>query len=735
MKRVLKFGCVMSSAICVAIHSPAMAQDSLSMPQATAGNTARQDADADIIVTAQKRDERLIETPQAVTAFTEQDLARIGATQLRDFAASVPGLSISTLGAGSTQVNLRGVATNADLSQSVGIYVDEVPTGSASAFLQSAQVTLDVGLFDIDRIEVLKGPQGTLYGSATMGGLIKYVTKRPNSHEFSGQAQAGVSSTNNGGTNYNVAAAVNIPLVSDKFALRASAYQSKDGGYIDNLTLGQKDVNRSDIYGGRLDLLFTPTDALSIRLTAFAQNVRRDGKGNVDYPIARTSRVDALTQERFYAEPLDQNYRLFSGTINYDLGFADLTSVTSYQRGRTTQLTDLSRAYLPLFPTRNYSAVGLVQGLKLDRFTEEVRLASQSGKTIEWVIGGVYTHEKGVNTQDADPRDQSGAPSVNNIVQLTLASKYRDYAVFGNVTVNLTEKFDITGGLRYAHNDQTLTQTAFGVLAATRPARRIKDNVVTYLASARYRFSESATAYLRYATGYRPGGPNAVLNDLDGNPLAPPTFEPDMLKSYELGFKAETRDRTFGIDAAVFYIDWSDIQLSVIRSGVGVRGNANDARIKGFELALTARPTDGFVAKAALAHLDARLAEPSPDFNGVKGDRLFNVAPYSATVSADYSFTAGGIEPSIGATLRYVDKRISTSYGVSSYYLPSYTTVDLRAGADIGGTSLQIFVHNLFDGRGQLNHGYNLTFGTALGRSAIAIQQPRTIGLSATHRF
>jgi outer membrane receptor protein involved in Fe transport len=213
----------------------------------------------------------------------------------------VPALSFSTSGPGQTQLTLRGVTAGNDIGPTVGVYVNDVPYGSSTAFTNASSLSLDAGLFDMDRIEVLRGPQGTLYGASTMGGLIKYVTAAPELDVLSGSAQAGVSDTRHGGISYNGAAAINAPIVSDKIALRANGFYSQDGGFIDNLALGRKDVNRSRVYGGRADLLLKPTDALSIRIGGYIQNIHRDGTAAADYTLAGEPVDTALDQRRLLA--------------------------------------------------------------------------------------------------------------------------------------------------------------------------------------------------------------------------------------------------------------------------------------------------------------------------------------------------------------------------------------------------------------------------------------------------
>src|SRR6202158_2776791 len=233
------------------------------VPDKTAPNRAASDKAVPlegIMVTAQKRSERLIDVPQAVTVLSADDLAKMGATQFRDIANAVPGLSLQTSGAGFSQITLRGVNAGYDIGPTVAVYVDEVPYGSSSAFAEGGATRFDMALFDLDRIEVLRGPQGTLYGASSIGGLIKYVTPKPSTQGFSSRATVGTAATFHGGVSYNGAAAINAPIADD-VAVRASGFYSHDGGYIENLARGEKNVNRSGVYGGGLGFFFPPPQA------------------------------------------------------------------------------------------------------------------------------------------------------------------------------------------------------------------------------------------------------------------------------------------------------------------------------------------------------------------------------------------------------------------------------------------------------------------------------------------
>jgi len=721
---------------------PVAADTDISAPERTAdtGRAAAEDEGVDIVVTAQKREERLIDTPQSVSVLSGDTLAKSGKTQFRDFADTIPGLSFQSSGAGQNQVSLRGANTNSDGGSTVGVYVDDVPYGSSSAYTKAFALALDVGLFDIDQVEILRGPQGTLWGASTMGGLIKYTTKKPDAAAVTADIQAGLSATRHGDINYNGAAAINLPIISDTLAVRASGFYSRDGGYIDNIALGDDNVNRSRVYGGRLDVLATPTDALSIRLTGFFQNIARAGVGNADYDFDRTPVAGALDQQRLVSEPFEQRFRLVSATIDYDLGPARLTSVSSFQAARTHYVLDGSGRFAGLLQSFGFpiGAVGVPVDVSTDKFTQEVRLASTGSNGLDWLVGGFYTHEKSASRQRFSPFDLSGRPTANIFLDGLVPSIYEEIAAFGDVTYHFSPKFDVSGGIRYARNNQRAEQIGSGLFVGSQPERASHEGVFTYLANARYHFSDRATAYVRYATGYRPGGPNLVANDpTTGRPFGDPTFQADHLKSYEIGLKAATADGSFAIDLAGYHIKWNAMQVNAVRNGIGVITNAtSDVEIYGSELTLTARPARGVTVTGAFAYQDAKLADDDADLGGLKGDALPNVPKVTASVSGDYVMRDSAAQPSVGATVRFTSDRLASfdlSSALPQYRLPDYVAVDLRAGFRVEAIDVQVYLRNLFDVRGQM---LAPTFMSPFsGPNYIAIIQPRTIGLSATAHF
>jgi iron complex outermembrane recepter protein len=707
----------------------------------------------EVVVTAQKQEQKLSETPLSVTALSSKDLEALGATQFRDFANTVAGLGFTTSGVGATQINLRGITAGGAVSPTVGIYVDEVPYGSSTAFAGAGQLALDAGLFDLTRVEVLRGPQGTLYGASTMGGLVKYVTTVPDLHEFGGTARAGLSATDHGGTSYDVASAVNLPFASDKAAARVSGFYSHDGGYVDNIGFAHEgDVNRSDVYGGRADVLFKPTDALSIRLTAYLQDINRDGTNQVGYDLATEKPIDgSLDQSTLVPQPFDQQYRMYNGTVVYDFGPAVLTSVTSYQSMSNDSAIDGTALFAGLLnvlygpggpftpPEYEIGAVGIDYGIGLNKFTQELRLAG-TGPTVDWLVGGFYTDENSNQSQTMDPRAPDGSPLNFNPLTLKLPSSYEETAGFGTVTWHATSKLDLAGGLRYSHNAQSYAQNVTGGLAALIPSRsevRSSENVTTYLANVRYLANDNLMSYFRFATGYRPGGPNFVAYNPQPpyNPLGKTSFQSDKLQSYEGGIKVSTDDRRFAADAAIYLINWDNMQVASAQNGIGVVANANTARSTGVELTLTALPVPEFSLVGTFAYINARLTAAAPDLGGKNGDALPDTPDFAATVSGDYAFDVAGHASTVGAVLRYVGSRVSgfPQGNYPNWDLPSYTTFDLRGSVAFGSANLRLYVRNLFDEKGQLSA--ETTLASAGGPAMISILQPRTYGMSVDVNF
>ncbi len=693
----------------------------------------------EVVVTAQRREERLIDTPIAVTALDTDMMSRTGIKGIADFADSVPGVTISTLGGGVTQIDIRGVTTGADVNPTVAIYIDDVAVPSSGSTLS----TPDTVLFDLDRIEVLRGPQGTMYGDSSMGGLLKYVTKLPELNSSSAQIQAGVADIHDGGVDYNGGVAVNVPLVQGVLGVRASVYATHSGGYYDNVELGLSEVDRANAYGARLDTLFKPNDALSVRVAGLVQYNDRKGNASADYTLTGQPIQGVQDQIRGVREPFSSEFHLIDTTVSYDFGPAKLTSITAYQDFYWRLASDVAyfvptlQTYYDYYPFNTYSAAQDNYDVDFEKFSQELRLESVGSGPLQWVLGSFYSHQSNPVYANISGFTATGQETAYpGIYQTAAGNRLDEVAGFGDMTVRLTRSLDITGGVRYAKvtvaNVTNLDISIFGSNA--NPYEKSADHVVTYLGNVRYHFDDNQMGYLRYATGYRPGGPNTVgIDPATGQLAGPRYFTSDSLKSYEVGYKDSAFDGRLAVDVAGYHINWTDIQISAFTGGFGYIENApGGASIWGLELSVSGRPAQSLLLSGTFAYQNAYLREAQPDLGAYAGERLPFVPHVTGTLSADYTFAGLPWQPSVGTSMRYVDARwesFDQNSGYPQYHLPDYALIDLRAGMHFASLDLQFYVRNALNKLGQISAN------TGDVNAQVTYVQPRTIGLSLTKQF
>ncbi|MBW8841778.1 MAG: TonB-dependent receptor, partial [Sphingomonadales bacterium] len=656
-----------------AVQAQTAAPADAAAPQARGGLSY----DDDIIVTAQKRSQNLIDVPQSITVVSSEALDQRHATSLLDYAPLIPGFSLQQQNAGEARIILRGINTGGS-SPTVAVYIDDTPFGSSTSQTNAAHLAGDIDPFDIDRIEVLRGPQGTLYGANSLGGLLKYVTTPPKFDRISLRAQAGVETVDGGGTGWSGNGVINLPL-SDTLAVRASGFYRQTPGYIDSVGIAGRNINHSDSYGGRASLLFKPSDRFSIRLTAIAQNIRAHGRDTIDVDPATLSPIKAdpftgtpgsgLLRYQTLPERNNVDYRLYSGTIEYDFGPVALTSVTSYATLRQHEDIDVTPALgdiSPFYGAATPFGTDEPSNISQKKFAQEIRLTSAKSSSFEWLIGGYYTREPGQIYQVYRPFDPAtgallpeagtipqdllgpgvpGAPfAFSHFLTARLDSTYKEYAGFGSATWHVTSAFDITGGVRYSRNEQRTTQSLGGGFVVVQGADgtllgKSSEGVWTWSVSPRYEFNKRVAIYARIAKGYRPGGPNVVP---PGAPADyPAQFKADTLISYEAGVRAETQDRTFGIDASLYYLDWKDTQITTtFQTSIGpvtADGNGEGAKSYGGEVTLTLRPVRGLVVLGSVAYNHTAL-KGNILVGGSDGDQLPYAPRWNASLSADYDW-------------------------------------------------------------------------------------------------
>lgn len=759
--------------------SPASAQVQEQQPPPQEDQSATDVDEAEIIITAQKRKEKILDIPQSVTVVSGDTLERQNAVSFQDYLNQVPGLSLEQSEPGVGRLVLRGVNTGG-VSSTVAVYVDETPFGSSTGLANGAILAGDFDTFDVARIEVLRGPQGTLYGASSLGGVLKFVTNTPQLGLLSARGRAGIEFVDGGGTGYNASGVVNAPL-GDTAALRASAFYRRNAGWIDGTgsdtnffgvpALGGKNINRGESFGGRASVLFKPTEELSIRLTAIGQQIQSDASSDVEVSQTDYEPIDGkLRQSRYFKDPNELKYRVFNGVVEYDFGFATLLSSTSFSKQDQTFDVDV----VPILGTALNVLVGALvpgqvigpfqdQQTDLSKFTQEVRLASPSNDTFEWMVGAYYTREEGkidqfIGSVDLITRQPFGIPLLDNLATAVIDSKYKEIAGFANVTWHATDRFDITAGGRLARNDQSahqVTASDLGLVGASDFVTKSDESVFTYAVSPRYEINDRTAVYARIAKGYRPGGPNVV-----GPPVpvgVPLTYSSDTLTSFEVGLKNDL-GRGASFDIAAYHLSWKDIQLFSVVSGVGVNVNGGSAVSNGVEASLLLKPVPGLTLGVNGAWIDAHLTEDTPPLaGGFDGDRLPYVPKLSFSLNGDYEWQVSSSATAfVGGTLAYTGKQrdnfnIADIVGVNpdgsfifaftpQRRISDYATVDLRAGIEFGRFTLEAYVKNLTNSKGV--HSLALLEDQLIGNNILpdnairaALTRPRTIGLSLTAGF
>jgi outer membrane receptor protein involved in Fe transport len=693
---------------------------------------------SEVVVTANKREQSVLDVAGSVTTVDTRLLQDQGVHDLIGLAEVTPGLSFFSRGAaGANQVILRGLTSGSQqTSPTVGFYVNDtpfgfsIPVGGGSSILQP-----DIDPFDLDHVEILKGPQGTLYGASTLGGLIKYVTKAPNAHDFGGAGEVGAVTVAHGGSGTSERLALNVPIVEGKLGVRISGFDRIDPGFIDNTRTGGHDVNRTNAYGGRAAVGFYPTDDLSIVLSGLIQrtDTRAFGAVTGDPATLRPTAGD-FTQQYFIDQAANTNYRLADAEVNWKFGGGyTLVSSTSASKVDLGLIFDFTNLLPPGFLGSTYTTGPQHLGYK--KFAQEVRVVSPTGGPIEWIAGLYYTRENVHTATSVSDYTANGGPGPI-IPLLSLASttaRYEEKAAFGNLTWNLTQALAVTGGVRVASNETNDRVLAAGALSGTAlnaPNIQVghqKETVATYLVTANWRYAPGSSFYVRAANGYRPGGPVEPPLINPGNVVVPTQFNSDSVWNYEIGGHSAWPEARLQADYSVFYIDWKDIQLPFLVNGFRVLSNGGGARSRGVEFDTRWSATQDLTLGLAGAFTDATLTSPAPLVFGHTGDRLPFVPRWSVSAHADYERPLSDeLSLKLGAIYHYQSGVNSAlSRGDTAFAaLEGFSTVDIRGGLVRGGYSLDAYVRNLFDETAYVSGG------NSGGRSNLIPLLPRTIGVS-----
>jgi outer membrane receptor protein involved in Fe transport len=765
-----------ASTLACAVAAPVMAQESPGPQAPTESASAERATTLDkVVVTANKRVENIRDVAASISVIGERQLENIGASSLADYAALIPGLQVQDNGSpGQTSVSLRGIAALSS-GASVATYIDEVPVGSSGIYQGANTLMLDVLPYDISRVEVLRGPQGTLYGAGAIGGLLKYVTRAPDVSGDEFRLGFGLRTVEDGGQDLNVRFGASVPLKEDRLGLRMSFARNGLPGYTDNIIDGRKDINDGEQVGARA-ALFWDGDAFDLNLSVLDQRINADDRGGTALdPETLKPLFGDLVDRTWQRQPFSKDLTLTSLSLDWDLGWANLVSATGWSQTKTTTQMDSTIQFGEvanlLLELPDPGSSFLRYDFDLDKVTQEFRLSSKSGGPFEWLVGVFYTKEDALQSQfvwlgqlDGSPLPAPYDSMFSTLANLELPSTYKELAVFANASWRIGERFKIDAGVRQARNEQWFSQNVSeGILVPLGDAPgESSEDVFTWSLSPQFKLGDDSMVYARIATGYQPGGPNVALEGM------PPKVDSSMLTSYELGLKSQFADQRVQLDLAAFRIDWDDIQVASSFNGVGGLVNGGEATSEGAEFSALFRATDEWTVGFNVAYTRASIKndfEPTviPQgpfdvilYTGLAGDRMPYVPKLSWALTTEYAFTTqGGFNGQVGAALRGMGSRLNDTTELQRITAPgdpstllaedqitppleldSYRALDLYAGIGKGGWELRVYANNITNegAWSSLAPSNGALSGTHVQVAGVPIR-PRTFGIEFDYRF
>ena len=756
--------------------SVAIAAASMQAPLTAHGQAAAPSTSGgldEIVVTANKLNtQKVLDTPSSIQAISGDALKIAGDSQFMDIAGEIPGLSVQDLGPGDKKYVIRGINSTGD--STIGLYYGEAVISGSNAN-DGGGFTSDIRLYDLDRIEVLRGPQGTLYGASSMSGTIRFIPKAPDLTSMGGYLSVEGSNTTHGGGNYNVNGAGNLPLVDGVLALRLVGWESKDSGYIDQVRVGTvgliKGVNDDDVSGGRAILRYQPTDSLNIEASYTGQKETSNGSSRYTPPgvtswgtapngpippilgcdLCNTDVTQSPWQDVLSVYGLKFDYKFANGTL----------TGTTNQYNRKLNFNFDSTPILVSFgvPVPAESMEPQTRDLN----SSELRYASDFAGPVNFVAGVFRQHETNdlivnvIATDDlglpAGPfsrlnsQDALNFPGVGNtFFGRTDDRTTTQYAGFGEVTWKITDAFTATGGVRY------FTETLDGVQEQTHPfggfppsgePGPIADpqqtfNKFTWKENLSYKVNEGLLAYETISTGFRGGGLNAVSEPFE--PI-PRSFSPDSLTNFEVGAKGRLFDSVFDYQADLYTIDWKNIQVqeTTADGAFNYTGNAGTARVRGVEFEIGVRPIEYLRASIAGSYQDAFLTQGATAAQkkanptlGVTGEDIPNVPKFQVDVGLNYTRPINSAwNGMVAADASY--RGAEDSYFASNMFnipLGSYTLVNFRTGVQNNLWSITGFVRNLTNKRAQVS-----AINSSQDPEALLTVRPRTFGVTVNRNF
>ncbi len=735
-----------ASTALIACTGAALAQDDQRAEQSSDNGSVER-----IVVTAQKRSQSILDVPGSVAALDEKRLDQLGVDDIQDYTDFVPGLDITAPVPGITKTTIRGLSSES-VTSSVGVYINETP-------VTQNELDPDMKLYDVNRIEVLRGPQGTLYGEGSLGGTVRIITNRPDPTQFDASLEGGLSWFENGdGTNYAANGMVNLPVVKDKLAVRGVLGYRSSEPWIDNIGPGDADNDEQSWIGRVAATLFASED-VEATVTYIHQDIDYGSPRNITNPalgdLTRSTRVD---------ESLNDELDVASFTLNWTFDFATLTSDTSYYSrtqhtiGNNNQTGGVRFFYNeiqgaaagfgpfaqfgspPGFPFQNVVEAVVDFTGDAEQWTNETRLVSDNpeGSPIDWIIGIFYKDRE--DTKDTFFSGINLSPEVIDLTPLGLDAgrtltqfSFEQIAGFGELTFHFTDELDLTVGGRYSSEEVTNQENLTGLFRynfgssppTTTPQQFGPVNETFTSMTPRVLLSYDAGDWLAYGTisrGFRSGGFVGVT-----------PFDPDTVWNYEVGAKGLFWDGRASFAGAAYFIQWDDVQVfdDIPTPPFFAVLNLGEAEIRGIELELFLEPIDNLEIVAGGNLIDTEITEVDPSATAavglVQGNEMQKVPEYTFNLQATYTWPIfnGSMNGMISGNVAHQASSFSDFRNLPAEELDAYTTIGARLGIEGEVWSAYIYGKNLTDERIELDISLPPdapVFGTTVGR-------PRVIGI------
>lgn len=744
--RTLRAALLVTAGVVGFTTAPAVAQT------ATPANSANAEEASgnEIIVTARKRTETLQDIPSSIAAIGNEQISKLGADSLEEFAGQTPGLSLTGNRANS-QIVLRGVTTGpvnqdqAEIKETVGLYLDETP-------IAVQRFSPNLKLYDLDRVEVLRGPQGTLYGAGSMAGAIRLITRKPDASDFSASAKGQLASVSHGGTTRTIDGMVNVPIVPDVFAVRAVGFWKHNAGFIDNVITKQNDVNWEESKGGRLAARLTPSSATTVDALVSYQNSRHNARSVYAQEAGYLNTTVAVN------EPYIDKNLTASLAINQEFDPFDMTVVGSYRNKKLDYLIETGTFVSFVAPNYRSLPLGVIKNnANQEDYSGEMRFSSKPTSPVQWTLGAFYENKSNFFAQDLTVAGVDAAGGFNSTAfgaakdQLYVSAinlKERQIALFGELVVPVGDHLKGTVGGRYFDAKQSSTVQFGGIFADPNVGLfpfKNKESGFNPKFNLAYEFDRDHMIYAQAAKGFRLGGTNepvpatSCAADLAARGLtkAPDSYKSDSLWNYEVGAKTSWLDRTLTVNVSAYHIDWKNPQVTAqLGCGFNVFVNAGGLKIDGGELETAIRPTEGLTIRGGLGYTNSRLTENLTFVSGRKGDHAPFVPKWTMSGSIDYTHQlTDSLEGFVFLSYQGNDVR-NTRFNpalAANSRLPAYDILNARIGVNADNWSVELFAENLGNSHGLTNRNFYPFSLTAM--TQMEVVTPRTIGVDLSVKF